>query len=138
MARKPKKVATEADLSKPLLKELQDDKSCYGKEYDATDKLCAKCADNLTCAVYFMRELTTKIKAVDKTEKFLDLQNFELVPTEKLQQIIIQTGEQKVKHLLGAIQKFANTKDRIASMRYLVTFCESNKFPIKKGVVYAK
>lgn len=137
MARKAKNTKTEVDLSAPLAAELEDKSSCYGKQYDATDKICAKCADNVTCSIYFMRNLNKKvIVPIEKKEVFLDLQDFDLVPEDTLLGAI-KKGAQPINNVLGVVLHYAKSKDRVAAMRYINNFCKKNNLTFKDGKIYA-
>lgn len=136
MGREAKNSKTQADFSKPLLKELENDSNCYGKLYDATDSICNGCSDSLTCSVYTLRNLNTVALKTEQKGKFLDLQDFKKVPTDKLSNLIRDKGECTVKQVLKVIEHYAVTKDKPAAMRFLVTFCKDNKLTIKNGSVY--
>jgi len=137
MDRISKTSKTEVDLTKPLKVELANDESCYGKMYDPRTRECSLCHDNVTCGIHFQKNVIGNIRAREKKEKgFLDMQDFESIPLDKLSNVLQKANPAPVKSVLKVIQHYSKSKDSIACMRFLIEYCKANDFKIKENKVH--
>jgi hypothetical protein len=127
------------DLTKPIpwatmqMPVIEDD--CFGIEWEATHKVCNKCADFDICMITFHKRQNKRVKKVEKEAGgFMSSTNFDLVNKAAILAWIDQTSP-TVEELLAEVNKTAKCPDP-GTLRYWVQNwkMEEPLLSIKKGI----
>lgn len=128
------------DLSIPIDRSIfsgEPQDSCFGKEWDLSDRKCSLCNDKDICGIQFQDTVNKKAKELEAKigTPYLDLSDFKSVTKTALSRRL-KFGKTTTAQLIQIVGELACSGDTVAIKEYIKNNKPTLGITIKSGIVY--